>query len=750
MARTTKGGSDGRGKAPERERIAELRALLERANRAYYVDHTPLMPDAEFDRLLAELGELEAKHPDLFDPASPTQRVGGEAIDKFRSVAHARPMLSIDNTYSEDEVRAWCDRVARGLGGDDSLFGGGADGKITYYADPKIDGVAISLRYEEGRLAYALTRGDGVRGDDVTHAVRTIRAVPLVLSGDAPAVLEVRGEAFIPSSQFARINAEREERGEEPFMNPRNACAGTIKQLDPKATAERKLGFVAHGRGEVSDDAFAGGHAAMLERFRALGIPTSPHGAICTSVDKVLKAISAFDRARHGLDYATDGMVVRVNDFAQQERLGYTSKSPRWAIAYKYPAERGVTRLVDVEHQVGKTGKITPRAIMEPVLLAGTVVRHATLHNYGWMKNVRTRLDIDAAEDPRTDVRIGDFVEIEKAGEIIPYVLRVVLEKRGKDAKRVRAPEACPVCAGPIEIEPPEARDDPKKETIRRCDNPECPAQVREKLVWFAGRKQMDIDGLGEQTIDQIRASGTIPLESFADVFRLHEHRDALLGLERMGEKKVDNLLAGIENAKSRGMARVLAGMGIRHLGDTTAKMLARSFRGIDELLGAELWRLMPLAVNRMSAAERERLTGSSDKVDEYETGLGEDTAPAVHAYLHSDAAARTFRELREAGVDLSSKDFRERAAKAHAGPFAGKTIVITGTLEDWEREDLKEVLEGLGAKVTGSVSAKTDLLIVGEKAGSKLDKARELGVAVMEEPALREALASAGVKKGG
>ncbi|MFN7022610.1 MAG: NAD-dependent DNA ligase LigA, partial [Phycisphaerales bacterium] len=476
--------------------------------------------------------------------------------------------------------------------------------------------------------------------------------------------------------------------------------------------------------------------------------------AVTDRIEEVVRAIDRFSTARHACPYATDGVVVRVDSFALQQRLGFTSKSPRAFIAYKYPAERKTTRLLRVDAQVGKTGKITPRAVMEPVQLAGTTVQHATLHNYG---NIVQK-----------DIRIGDLLEVEKAGEIIPYVVAVVTGERPKHARRIEPPDKCPVCGGPVEIEPPEAVDDPAIETARRCANPECPAQIQERLIWFAGRKQMDIEGLGEKTVIQIRATslpagdprraelgvpadlGEIPLDSFADIFRLHEHRDRLLRLERMGEKKVDNLLAGIEAAKSRGLAKVLSGMGIRHVGDATAKALARLFPDIDALLAAEEWQLRPkdAAANK---AEREKHGLPKDPRDLPETGLGRLTARVVRDYLHSRVARRTFDELRKVGVDLTSKDYvapgqRRRATDQADSPFAGKTVVLTGTLDSYEREDLKEVLEHLGAKVSGSVSGRTSLVIAGREAGSKLDKARELGVEVWDEGRLLTALRSAGV----
>ena len=751
-------------KTQARHRVSELRSLLDKANRAYYVDASPIMSDKEFDTLLSELALLEQQHPDLDDPASPTHRVGGEPIDGFETRAHARPMLSIDNSYEDGDLRRWHDRMLRGLGietADPGLFAAGhahADRLPLIICDPKIDGVAVSLRYENGQLAYALTRGDGTRGDDITVNARTIRSIPLRLAAakdtDIPDVLEVRGEIYMPTAEFIRINQEREKDDLELFANPRNATAGTLKQLDPRIVSARRLAFVGHGRGEVSDG-FAETHSDFVARLRALGMAMNPVLASSKKIDDIIRAIHDWGSKRAALPYATDGMVVRVDSWDLQNQLGFTSKSPRWITAFKYPPERKITRLLRVDHQVGKTGKITPRAVMEPIVLAGTTVQHATLHNYGLIR--------------KKDIRLHDFIEVEKAGEIIPYVEGVVLSKRepGK-TRKIEAPEHCPECGGPVEIEPPEAESNPELETARRCVNPECPAQIREKLIWFAGRKQMDIDGLGEKTVDQILATGLpkdaperaeagvpenarkVPLRTFADIFRLKDHREDLMLLDRMGEKKLDNLLQGIEDAKGRGLARVLAGMGIRHVGDSTAKSLCKLFKDVDALLEAPEWQLRPKHA-ASSKAERAKYGITDDPKDMPETGLGQLTAPIVHAYLHSAQAHKTFKELREAGVDLSSHEWasaQRRAATASnpSNPFSGKTVVLTGTLENYEREALKAVLEDLGAKVSGSVSAKTSFVIAGESAGSKLDKARELGVEVWDEAQLLRALRQSGI----
>lgn len=722
------------------QRAATLRAILDRANRAYYVDHKPLMSDTEFDQLLAELAEIERAHPALTDDASPTRRVGGEPISGFKTVRHAVPMLSIDNSYSLDDVRAWIERCQRSLenasDGGGSLFAGRSQSSATqpirFVSDPKIDGVAISLRYEAGRLTQALTRGDGVKGDDVLHAVRTIRAVPLVLDNahrSIPGVLEVRGEVYMPLKAFERVNQERQAQGEELLANPRNATAGTLKNLDPRVAGSRDLGFCAHGRGETSDPGFASTHSQFMQRVASLGIPISPNLHAADSADDVVQRIEWFQTQRAALPYMTDGLVVRVDAFAHQQQLGLTSKSPRWAIAFKYPAERATTVLLDVLHQVGKTGKITPRAVMKPVFLAGTTVQHATLHNYGLAR--------------KKDIRIGDTVEIEKAGEIIPYVLGVIVAKRPKGATPIDPPARCPECGGPIEVEPPQAAEDPPLETERRCVNPQCPAQFREKLVWFVGRKQMDIDGLGEKTIDAILASAQsdvpIPLGSFADIFRLKDHQAALLTLDGMGEKKIAAMIEGIEQAKSRGMAALLPSLGVRHLGHSTAKALARLFPSIDALVQAEEWQLRPKTLGKADAQARGLPEDPKLRV---ETGLGALTAPVVHAFLRSPAAAKLFSELRDVGVDLSSHDHAPAGTGLAAdAPLAGKIIVLTGTIERWDRVQLAAMLEKLGAKVSGSVSRNTTLVIAGPGAGSKLDKAAELGIEVWDERTLIDRL---------
>ncbi len=685
------------------QRVAHLRAEIDRHNRLYYVDAAPEISDRDFDRLLQELIELEARHPDLITPDSPTQRVGSDAIEGFVAVRHAVPMLSIDNTYDEADLRAWHARVLKGVGGDGAeeaagLFAGGHAERVAMIMEPKVDGVAISLRYESGRLVCAVTRGDGRQGDDVTANVRTIRAIPTRLDGSAPAVLEVRGEIFMLDADFAKMNEQREAAGEERFANPRNATAGTLKQKDPREVAKRRMRFFAHGRGLIDPPTYTR-HSEYLAAIRAMGIPTNPDTRVVETFEDMLAFVNAFEGRRAGLGYGTDGVVVKVDRYDLQERLGFRSKSPRWCIAYKYAAEQAATKVLDVDYQVGKNGRMTPRAVMEPVFLAGTTVRHSTVHNWGQVY--------------RLDLHLGDTVIIEKAGEVIPQVVRVVPENRPKGAKKVAPPLRCPACDTPAVVEADgtiyedPASVPPETETGRYCPNPDCPAQIRERIKWFAGRNQMDIEGLGEKTVEQLGDAGL--LKTFGDIYRLKDHRDQILALDRFGEGKLENLLRGVEASKGRRLSRVLAGLGIRHVGNTSAAAVARHYGRIAPLLAA-----------------------TAEELQEVD-GVGEVLAKSLHAFLRSDAGRHVLQELEEAGVDLTE----EKPPVAADSPFKGKTIVLTGTLERFTRPELTAKLEALGAKVSGSVSKKTDLLIAGEEAGSKLDKARGLGVEVWDEARL-------------
>lgn len=673
-------------------RIAELRVLLHRANRAYYVDAAPFMSDSEFDALLSELAELEAKHPLLADPNSPTQRVGGEVATGFAQVKHRVPMMSVDNTYSLADLRAWWERCERTLGR-----------PFAAVADPKIDGVAISLRYEQGQLTEAATRGDGTTGDLVTHNVRAIASVPMVLQPPAhtpmPPVLEVRGEIFMPVSSFERLNEERRNAGEPEFMNARNSTAGTLKSLDPAVVRARGLSFLAHGVGHVEDITLRG-HAVntyhdFLLALREFGVPVSGIAVRCTSAEQCIAEVERFANMRAELQYAVDGMVVKVDAFADQRELGVTAKSPRWAVAFKYPAEKKPTVLTRIDWQVGKGGTLTPRASMEPVIIAGSKVQHASLHNI--------------EEIHRKDIRIGDTVIVEKAGEIIPQVVEVDLSKRHPHAHPVEAPTKCPSCGEAVTKEGPKIY----------CTNAACPAQFSERLKWFVARGQMDIDGLGEKIIDALISNGLV--KSFADVFNLDEAKVAALSSEsttklgkvvvrKIGQKTAHSINVSAKEAKGRGLARLLDALGISHLGTASAKSFARVYPDLDAMLSASVEDFKQIP------------------------DIGEITASSIHAELHSPAMQRAIQELRLADVSMASPLYSPISDTPSDSPFAGKTVVLTGELEQMDRRAAMEKLESLGAKVVGSVSKKTDIVIAGPGAGSKLAKAQELGVPVWDE----------------
>lgn len=719
--------------ASVQQRLDQLRREIERHNYLYYVEARPEISDREFDRLMQQLKELEAAHPELVTADSPTQRVGGQPIPGFRTVEHAQPLYSLDNTYDRAELAAWHERVLKGLRAQAThgLF----DKAVRYVVEPKVDGVAVNLRYEDGRLALAATRGDGKRGDDITVNARTIQAIPLRLrtdrSKDVPAVLEVRGEIYMTHNELARLNKLRQQENQELFANPRNATAGTLKQLDPKVVAQRRLLFVAHGRGQVQPDHFER-YSEFLEALRQWGLPVSREMRLCETFDEVWAAIEAFASRRAALAYGTDGMVVKVDSFAQQQQLGYTSKAPRWCIAYKYAAEQARTTVKKIGWSVGKLGTLTPVAEVQPVRVSGTTVSRASLHNYG--------------EVVRKDIREGDTVVIEKAGEIIPQVVQVVLDRRPKDSRPTRPADRCPSCGSEAVVEwdarraaeieswpsrvekerkaaaragrPP--RDIPKPppltpadETARYCANPDCPAQLRQRVAWFAGRDQMDIEGLGSALVNQLCDTGLV--KSLGDIYRLPARREQLVQLERMGEKSADNLIAGIEASKRRGLARVLAGLAIPQVGARAAAALAEAFGSID----------------RLAAATAEELAKVRD--------IGPVTARSIQQFLRRPAVRKAIDDLRAAGVDLTADRLRKPAARG--SPFTGKTVVITGTLASFSRHDLQEKLRALGATVTDSVSKNTDILIVGQNPGSKLDKARALGVQTWDEAKLLQAL---------
>ena len=658
-------------------RIVELRGLLTGANEAYYQQAAPVMTDREFDELMAELIRLEGAHPELADSNSPSRVVGGGTINGFETIDHSHPMLSIDNTYSVEDVRGWYARIIKGLEGRQPVLA----------CDPKIDGVAVAIRFENRRFSRAVTRGDGVKGDDITAQVRRLTGVPLSLPSEAPASLEVRGEIFMPNEAFEKVNLAREKNGDQLFANARNATAGTLKSLDTSVVSDRGLACLVHGVAIVPDG-LAGGYVEFIEQIARWGLPTSDLVKRCDSIEEVIDAIEQFGLSRDGLGYGVDGMVVRVDDFSSQSMLGATSKAPRWCVAFKYPAEQGRTRLTRVDWQVGKNGTLTPRATMDPVPLAGTVVQHATLHN---IEEIR-----------RKDIRTGDLVVVEKAGEIIPQVVSAVTGERSGDECVIDPPDTCPACDGLVQQEGPKLY----------CLNPECPAQLRERIAWFVGRNQMNIDGLGEKVVEQLLEAGLI--HHLSDLYALGS--EDLLPLERMGEQSVENLLEAIDASRGRGLARVLASVGIRNIGRSAARTLASHFDDYDALMAASMESLQALP------------------------DFGEITARVLHEFLHSPKGLAMFSGLQQAGVNLTV----ESAADGVQSPVSGKTVVITGSLESTDRRSLTERLESMGAKVSGSISAKTDLLIAGEKAGSKLTKANSLGVEVWSEAQLIENLGSA------
>ena len=645
-------------------RIAALREEIRRHERLYHVAGRPEITDAEFDVLMRELAALEEAHPDLATDDSPTRRVGGAPVEGFATVVHARPMLSLENAYSWEEAEAWLARAERVLGQPVSGF----------VAELKIDGLSLSLRYEGGRLRRGATRGDGERGDDVTANVRTIRTIPLAIVETGP--LEVRGEVYYSKKAFQKVNAGREADGEPLFANPRNAAAGTMRLLDSRVTSRRRLDAWLYGI--VEADAMPRTQAETLERLAALGFPVNPHWRRCESFAEVRAFVEEWREKRHALEFETDGVVIKVDDREIQGALGATAKSPRWALAYKFPAEEAATIVREIRVNVGRTGVLTPFAEFEPVQLGGTTVRRATLHNY---------------EDlSRKDVRAGDTVIVEKGGDVIPKVVRVLTEKRPAGAEPFRMPERCPVCGDPVVRE--------EGEVAVRCVNPACPAVVREALTHFCGRRAMNIEGLGERLADQLVTVGLL-----SDVASIYDLKAAdLRELERWGEKSAANLIGEIERSKGLDASRLVYALGIRHIGEKAAKTLIEHFGSIDAL----------------EAASEEELQAVPD--------VGPSTAAAIHAWFSHPRHRELIEKLRAHGVRLEG----ERRRAPEGGALAGRRVVLTGVLAGISREDAAARLEAAGASVSGSISKKTDYLVVGESPGSKLDKARSLGVRVV------------------
>ncbi|MFP4106223.1 MAG: NAD-dependent DNA ligase LigA [Phycisphaerae bacterium] len=673
------------------QRIQDLRNEIRRHDRLYYVHAQPEISDREYDLLLKQLQQLEQAHPELITADSPTQRVGGQPLEGFETVVHEAPMLSIDNTYNRQQLEEFDARVRKALA--DS-----AGEEFTYLVDPKIDGVAASLTYTGGVLTLAATRGDGRRGDDITANARRIRSIPLKLTGpDVPDLIDIRGEIYWPRSTFSDVNAERTAQDLPAFANPRNGAAGTLKSLDSEVVARRQLAFLAHGFGRIEGISVRTA-AELQEKLRAWSVPVSPFSQVCDTLETAWAAVQEWLQKRNDVDYETVGMVIKVNELALREQLGTTSRYPRWCIAYKYEAERAETVIHRIDLQVGRLGTITPVAKFDPVQLAGTTVTNASLHNF------------DQVE--RLDVRQGDTVLVEKAGEIIPQVVQVLHDKRPAETEAFPTPTECPACGGEV------ARDEGG--VYLRCINPECPAQIRERLRFFSGRDQMDIDHLGPALIDQLVDKGMVG--NFSDLYRLSA--EDLIPLDRMAEKSAANVVEAIRRTRDRGLTRVLAALGIRYVGGRAAEVLSEHFADIDAI----------------SAASVEQL----QEVNE----IGPAIAESLHTFLHSDKGWKTVDQLRQVGVDMTSH---------HTGPedkpqtpLSGKTVVVTGTLEYFSRKEIQEAIKQAGGKASGSVSSKTDYVVVGAKAGSKADRARSLGVPILSEEQFRELLSGGSTPSGG
>lgn len=658
--------------------IASLRDEIRRHDRLYYVDAQPEITDLQYDRLMERLKALEAKHPELITPDSPTQRVGGAPVDELTSVEHRLPMLSIENTYSVEELRAYGQRIIKLL----------PDEKIAWVVELKIDGVAVSLGYEQGLLAQAATRGDGRTGDDITHNMRTVVDCPLRLSGRPPRTLEVRGEVYMTNSDLVRLNEVQKERGLPLYANTRNCAAGGVRLLDPRLAAERKLRLFCHGVG-FQQGLKAQSYMQFLDELRTYGLPPTPHVARFEDFDTAVEHCEELIESLHELDFEVDGLVLKVDDFGQRDRLGSTSKSPRWLIAYKFEKYEAKTRLLDIRVQIGKTGAITPVADLEPVELAGTIVKRASLHN--------------ADEIERKDVRVGDAVIVEKAGKIIPHIVRVEKAEREGDPPRFIFPTRCPGCRTPL------VKDEGG--VYIRCPNPVCPAQVKERVRYFAGRNAMDIEGLGDKLVDQLVESGQV--KGYGDLYRLS--LEQLTDLERMGRKSSENLLEGIEKSKARGLARLLNALSIRHVGTRVATILAEHFHKMSALRAA--------SVEEISAIHE----------------IGDVIAQSVHGFLQSDFGRQTIDDLEELGVRMTATS----PPKQQIEGVSGKTFVVTGTLTKYSRAEIQAMIAQAGGRAASNVSKSTDYVIAGEKAGSKLDKATALGIPILSEEQFEALLGS-------
>ena len=649
----------------ETDRIIELRKLLKQYSYEYYTLDKPTIPDSEYDMLFRELEDLEAKHPEMDDPNSPTKRVGFEILSEFKKITHERPMLSLGDVFSYDELRDWSKKIT-------DIYG-----KIEYCAEYKIDGLAMSLLYENGLFQQAVTRGDGITGEDVTSNVRTIQSIPMSIPYRQR--YEIRGEVYMPKASFNRVNRERIANGEEEFANPRNAAAGSIRQLDSRICASRGLdGFWYH----VPDDANSDTHYGSLQYAKKLGFVVNPTTSLFNDIEDVINFIEETAKLRHDLPYEIDGMVIKVNSYALQRELGFTSRIPKWAIAYKFPAEEVRTKVEDIFITVGRTGKCTPNAKLTPVKVAGTTVGFATLHNEDNIKD--------------KDIRINDTVIVRKAGDIIPEVVRSIKENRDGSQIRYVFPDKCPVCGGKLYRFEDEA--------AHYCVNTECRARLVYSIAHFTERNAMNIDGLGEKRVEAFLNAGL--LNSFEDIYQLSERRDEILSMEKFGSKSFDNLIEAIENSKKNSLERLINGLGIRQVGEKAAKVLAAHFQNMEAFMNASV----------------EQLSEIKD--------IGPVTAEYIRDFFMEESNREMITKLRFYGVNMNYID----TSISNDSVFAGKTVVLTGTLEKYSRNEATALLENLGAKVSGSVSKKTDYVIYGTEAGSKLDKARELGVTTLNE----------------
>ena len=660
------------------QRIEELKEQLNRWSHEYYVEDKPTATDAEYDKAYHELVALEVEHPEFVTADSPTQRVGGEVLDQFQKVTHTNPMLSLSNAFSKEDLEEFDARLRKLT-----------NRAIEYVCELKIDGLSIALTYQDGQLVLGATRGDGTTGEDVTGNVRTIKSVPLSLK--EPWNIEVRGECYMPKKSFVALNHSREEEGLEVFANPRNAAAGSLRQLDPKIVAKRNLSVFLYSSPSV-EELNVSTQEELLEKMAEIGFVTNPERLKCQTIDEVWNYIETIASKRPDLPYEIDGMVIKVNDFTAQEEIGFTVKAPRWAIAYKFPAEEAQTVVRDIEWTVGRTGVVTPTAVMDPVQLAGTTVRRASLHNIDLIKE--------------RDIRLEDTVVIHKAGDIIPEVTRVILEKRPETSQPYEFPTTCPVCHEKLEHL--------EEEVAIRCLNPKCPAQLTEGLSHFVSRNAMNMSGIGPRVIKQLFEEGLVM--DVADLYKLT--LDQLLALDKVQQKSAENILEAIEKSKENSLERLLTGLGIRHVGTKAAKELAQHFKTMTALQEASIEQLLEI------------------------DGLGDIIAYSVKTYFEQPSVQELIQELQDSGVNMTYLGVTKDDSAASGHVLSGKTVVLTGTLEQLTRQDAKEKLESLGAKVTGSVSKKTDVVIAGHSAGSKLTKANDLGIEVWSEQQFLDSLA--------